>query len=83
MYNCNSCNKPIKDGEEHFYIGYWYRNKVKSNVIHYHQECFEQIAGKEYAQRVIEGEKDFSEDIVSDVTSPEIRWKYIYWEENK
>lgn len=86
MHICNGCHKKIQDEEEHFYIGYWYRNRVNSNVIHFHKSCFEDMAGLEYSERVMQSDVSYElEDVVDNATTsssdPRIRWRYQAWKE--
>lgn len=58
MRLCKHCNKPIVSGEASFYMGYWNKFNLKSNVFHYHVHCFNEFAGEEFADALKIEEKE-------------------------
>ena len=49
LYPCHSCSKPIYTTDDYCSIHH-YKMKASSESrhLHFHERCFEQIAGKEY-----------------------------------
>lgn len=49
LYPCHSCLKPIRATDDYCSIHHYkVRGFDKSRHLHFHESCFEEIAGKEY-----------------------------------
>jgi hypothetical protein len=53
MRKCEFCGKNVEDDKPFFYIGYWDRYRKMTSVLHYHTQCFKEIAGEEYVKKII------------------------------